>query len=1364
MADAIDSYRDSLGERKEYHEGLPALERKIAQAAVVKSLPSDVEADPSKKSASPAAPAEGGTGEAIRNALANAPKIPGPLDVLGKVSEVLSGPARMLLLKAMGKPIESENPEEFTTQDFVKNLSVIDPANRSGLDVLLGLGATIATDVTTAMPLGPAKTAVEAVKGVREAGAVLKGLNKTLDKKELLLDKSLPVVAPKKGQVSEVQQVPVAGIKPAVPVKGQTPKTVDPNKVKAMKGDIEAGKTKAMGPITVNKDPKTGELTLVDGEHRLQAARESGIDTITASVNREKNAKELVGETIKADPAMSADKARVMQEAVGVPTSALGRHAQAAFKKLDGDDVPVIDDEVGKTFGYKLDGTDDLSDARYSFAQDVTREESAKLNIPNGEYQDVFKAAGQAVRENTGNIQALIQDTLKKEPELLDDLKATTEVTGKVMGLDESGKAGLMATLFMTRVMVGAGIGAAVNDEDRLTGALTGAGIAASPELVKGLSKLFAKRAENTPPPNPGSAQAGAQRTPKSAWTQKEVNDLYKQTADVLKARQAALHTPRPHTLVEKEAERLLQYQQVTPETLRAMTPGRTLNDAQLRAAQLTLRASADHLHDMATAVDMADKGQVAEVLKQLYVHANTDFGREIAQTELGRALNIIDGNAADNARLNEMKDIVSRVMTGSNPERIIELLRQTGNADHLAKFSQDMARPGFKDMFVEYWVNGLLSGLRTMVINPATSALFHGWNIGERGMSLLYGNATGPAEAIAMVRGSLEAAGTGFKLMAKSLWTEQPPKLDAGKPEMAHFAITGENVAALSPVKSVRDVLNPVFSKLDQYGPISTAMDFISQAATSTVDAAGRMIRFPGRVVLAQDEFFKAVSFQAELHAQAVREATAEVEAQGLVGKAAREAYNAAYKRILETPPSSVERAAKNYSFYSTFTKALGDNGRKIQELTKSSVLAKAAVPFLVAPTNLMKTGFLERTPLGIVSKTFRDELMAGGERQQLALTRMSTGAAFVGLATTWAAKGWIQGAGPENLEQRKQLRQKGFVPYSVNVSQIMRDLKGEQGKDPGQFLQEGDIQVDFSKLDPVIAPALGLAANYTDVVGKLSWDDSLETASAITMAVGQFVGQKSWMSGAAGITGIISDPEHGLSNWLTKQAGTLVPASSFNRSLARELDPVMRDPDTLWDSIKAGIPVLSQTVKPDRNRYGEEVHYPPALGPDMASPFFVNRYTKDPVLEAAVEDNVVFSKIPNYIGNTVLPDDVYDELRVIFGQEAIRPTGQDLRQAEEEVLQRAKDEQHTVGPDSWRASELRKVDHEYKARAQKILMRRYPDLAKTVMQDEAERFSKMDKPAMSNLESEISIADQDGFDVKPGKSKSANIPFNVR
>lgn len=1055
----------------------------------------------------------------------------------------------------------------------------------------------------------------------------------------------------------------------------------------------------------------------------------------------------------------SGEVSKVIEELQGVPRAGAESTLQSttpqveraiAHRQADGSyldtlgevhPATVLDKDTVAAFNLTKTGTR-LDAKRSLFVQDQLRETAAKVGLDAASYQKMF-ALSQGTIEKfglQGQLEKLLADPAAKE------FVEQGAHINKVMG-NEVGSAKIAATLLLTRLMVGAGIGATVADENRIEGALIGVGIAASPELISHLAKATKKMAEST---------AQAIKTPKAppAWSTDYAKNRFAELTKDLKAKEAA-EVSRPLSQVDLEAEALLKYQDVSEETLKLIKPNAVMTDVEMRATQMVMKESADHLKAMADTMDVKDPAQLQEFLKQLYHHGNADFGRTYAESGLGRALGIIDAHKGDQVYLDEMGKAVKNFAAGVNPTRIVELVQNIQSPDHLAKFSTAMKKPAFKDMFVEYWVNGLLSGPSTYALNMGGSALFHGLNMFEKGMSAIYGNKSAATESLAMLEGTFAGMTNAFRLSWEAFKHEGKASLKGQKTDRITPAITGENVASLTRF------VDPKKLSTEKYGAISTATDFLGYLAENATNVVGTAARHPRIAMVSQDEFTKSIAASAEIYRHAALNAAADVELKGLTGKAAREFYSERKKFWIDNPAPDAVRSGKEYGAYITFMKELGPTGKAVQELTNNNILAKLALPIVTAPVNVAKAGFLERTPLGLVSKTFKAEIAAGGERKQMALTRMSLGASVLALGTGWAANGIITMPASDNPEMKKAMRGEGLLPLSLNITALMN---GGPTKPGDARPQPGDQLVDLTKLDPAIMPALTIAVLLTKYAGEMSDSDYADVSAELAVALGEKISEKSALTGISRFTSVLSDPHQNLESYLKQSGPSLIPASSLMNAVTRQMDPVRRDPQDMVQAFMARIPALSKKVIPDRNRYGEEVHYTPGLGPDIASPIYMDTVKDTKLVNALVEDEVNFSKMPKSIGNIMLPPNLYDELRVIMGQEVVNSKGQTLKEAEYAILKEAEQYHHTTGPGSWRAAQLRKNDHEFREKARVILLRRNPELGQTVLDDDRERIKKLDKMSESPLLGKMMNADLDGLDVKKGKSKSANIPFKVR
>jgi hypothetical protein len=118
-------------------------------------------------------------------------------------------------------------------------------------------------------------------------------------------------------------------------------------------------------------------------------------------------------------------------------------------------------------------------------------------------------------------------------------------------------------------------------------------------------------------------------------------------------------------------------------------------------------------------------------------------------------------------------------------------------------------------------------------------------------------------------------------------------------------------------------------------------------------------------------------------------------------------------------------------------------------------------------------------------------------------------------------------------------------------------------------------------------------------------------------TMLVASIMGNlasKTWLSGVSAFVEGLSDPGRYADNWLQRTAGAFaVPAGVAG--VARVVDPVSRERETVGDAIQARVPGMSSDLMPRRDVFGEPIEFD-SLGPDLVSPFWQSQAQDDPVV----------------------------------------------------------------------------------------------------------------------------------------------------
>lgn len=560
------------------------------------------------------------------------------------------------------------------------------------------------------------------------------------------------------------------------------------------------------------------------------------------------------------------------------------------------------------------------------------------------------------------------------------------------------------------------------------------------------------------------------------------------------------------------------------------------------------------------------------------------------------------------------------------SPAQLAQMVMDLPSEEAMMKFAKEAVKPTWGDMMMEIWINGLLSGPITHSTNIISNAVTVAWNIPERAVaSMLNPKAVRPGEAAAMLGGVVESVGDLWRLLWK-LETRTDTWQNAGKAFMTEQAQFGA-----AKLEAPRRAITA--DALELTGLVGGAVDFL-----------GAAIRMPGRVLLTGDEVFKGIAFRAELRALAKRQAFREINEMSLTGKVAAQKAREIEKNILDNPPESIKEAAQEFAAYTTFTRDLGETGQKVQALA-STPIGRIVLPFVRTPTNIFKFAG-ERTPLALASRAVREEIAAGGERRALALAKIGLGSMTMAYMSTLAANGLITGGGPKDKTLRQIKMQTGWKPYSFKI---------------------GNEYISYARIEP-LGSLFGLAADAADIMGQLSEADAAKLASALTVAISRNVAQKTFVKGLAGTLNAVTSQEvKQVNSFLEKELPTILPYSSAFGQTAKNVDPVMREVNSIMDAFKAKIPGYSSDLPPHRNLWGEPVLLEGGFGPDLLSPFY----------SSTVKDDKVAAELSRLEAPIHLPSKQIDRVPLTpwqydaYQQLAAHPTGDDpLRQKLEELI----------------------------------------------------------------------------------------------
>jgi hypothetical protein len=314
----------------------------------------------------------------------------------------------------------------------------------------------------------------------------------------------------------------------------------------------------------------------------------------------------------------------------------------------------------------------------------------------------------------------------------------------------------------------------------------------------------------------------------------------------------------------------------------------------------------------------------------------------------------------------------------------IVDLSEDPAKANH---FMREAVKPRWRDKFNELWINSLLSGPRTHVVNFVGNALTTALSFPELATTAAIGKVTRSKDRALFGEIGARAAG-----MADS-------SLEALRRMKTAFA-TGEPIDAASKVEAAHH-----------------------QAIGGR---AGNIIRIPTRALTAADEFWKTFLTAGAERQMAWRKAAAEAKGP--------EDFASRYEALLRAPPEDIAKAAQSSARYFTFQQELSPAMRGISQWSTNSAIGKILLPFVKTPTNIIKFAG-ERSLFGLIMPEVRQALRAGGRARDEALAKMTLGSGLSTAAVVATLNGRMTGGGPTDPRERAALLQSGWQPYSIRV-----------------------------------------------------------------------------------------------------------------------------------------------------------------------------------------------------------------------------------------------------------------------------------------------------------------------------------------
>jgi hypothetical protein len=678
---------------------------------------------------------------------------------------------------------------------------------------------------------------------------------------------------------------------------------------------------------------------------------------------------------------------------------------------------------------------------------------------------------------------------------------------------------------------------------------------------------------------------------------------------------------------------------------------------------------------------------------------------------------------------------------SGMDPKKMVSIIKENidpldpdATFDKLFKISKKAQGKHFLDMPTEYWMNAILSGPKTQVVNAMGNSLTQIWSSIE---AVMGGIASGNMDVVRAVMASwadkemFKEAGK----FAKKAFKQSDNILD---PEARAFsdrpsvAITGQRISEALPGQGL--------SVKQEQG-----LDWF----------ANNVLRIPSRLLMTTDEFFKQLAYRRAARLKAamsgiqqgvndpkrlaeyinktlegvITEGGRMASKEGLAREANEIAASKGIKDSIEKNKFIIDYVEKNFNEdksaliqyaqdearYLTFTKELEEGiGKTFQDFTNRHPGFRFILPFVRTPTNIL-TFAIERTPLvanPLMKQEFeilRKEISSADPivKAQARGKVVSAGLLTLGLVEAVTdADGSITGGGPKNEREKKALQAAGWQPYSIKI---------------------GDTYYSYQRLDPLATP-LGIIADLVETGRDISALESKDSEKLIEHAYQSFIisltrniTNKSYLTGVQNFVDALSDPDRFASKFNKNFASSFVP--NILSQMADSDEQVMKETRGVMDAVKRKLGARGG-LDSKRNALGEEIMTETLLASPIQAlnPIAISTKKDDPVLQAMAELKHGFrNPIPNLGGDIDLLDyetesgqSAYDRWLQLSSE--IRVKGDTLRQRLNRLVKSREFKDMSPlsepGLPSPRIQMISSILDEYRKAARAEMLKEFPEL----------------------------------------------------
>ena len=496
------------------------------------------------------------------------------------------------------------------------------------------------------------------------------------------------------------------------------------------------------------------------------------------------------------------------------------------------------------------------------------------------------------------------------------------------------------------------------------------------------------------------------------------------------------------------------------------------------------------------------------KALRKKFIEGATQYGRDLASLRRRRVHALTEGEA-----MGIQLGIDALVESANDPEALRRKIAEDFGVDISNLSTEDLTTPErlndillglytqkatVWDKAYEVWINGILSGIKTHVVNTLGNTA-----------NLVYEF---------LPRRAAEAL--------VNLFAKRPDGATFGE-----LKYLWKNLGWRHAADAFRKVY--AMETLGEGGKWSE-----SSSGPAIKGPIGGIIRTPSRFLRAADAFAKALGHPAEASAYAYRIG----KSQGLEGKALAEFIS----QEMENPESKSNIYADQRVLELTFQEDAGLAVKHLTNLRNKTPFGRYFLPFIKTPVNLLRQG-IRKGPLGLAGLLV--------DTYQIARGRGSVDNAYIAHAAeqivAWGTalllmglhmdddEPWITGNETEQYGTgEQQFRSRHIPPMSIRI---------------------GNNWFSYARIEPL---STGLAAFADGLAGLRDASDGASVTSAVRKMIsgtGRIVADKSYLDSVRQLMEIVQDPEKSAMDYASSYIGSWVP--NIYRQMRNSIDENVPD-----------------------------------------------------------------------------------------------------------------------------------------------------------------------------------------------------------